>query len=228
MINIISCQGKASQSHNETLIHSHQDGGNEGWQRCGGSPGGSDGKSSACNAGGLGSVPGLGRSPGEGNGTPLQYSCLENPMDRGVRQATVHGVPKSQTQLSDFTFTFKGLEKLEYSYLADGNINWCSHFGNSLAFSQKVKCRITIPIILQQGIQARELKTYVRLNVCTNVHSSNIHNRQKVETTQISINLFMDKQWWHIHAMEYYLATKRNEELIYATTWRKLGNIMLR
>ena len=47
-------------------------------------PGGSDGKASACNAGDPGSVPGLGRSPGEGNGNPLQYSCLENPMDRGV------------------------------------------------------------------------------------------------------------------------------------------------
>ena len=50
----------------------------------GGFPGGSDGKASACNAGDLGSIPGLGRSPGEGNGNPLQYSCLENPMDRGA------------------------------------------------------------------------------------------------------------------------------------------------
>jgi len=48
----------------------------------------------------------LGRSPGEGNGNPLQYSCLENPMDREVRWATVYGVAKSRTQLSDFTFTF--------------------------------------------------------------------------------------------------------------------------
>ena len=47
-----------------------------------------------------GSIPGLGRSPGEGNGYPLQHSCLENPMDRGVQWATVHGVAKSQTQLS--------------------------------------------------------------------------------------------------------------------------------
>ena len=62
-----------------------------------GCPGGSDGKESACNAGDLGSIPGLGRSPGEGNGNPLQYSCLENPMDRGAWWATVHGVTKSQT-----------------------------------------------------------------------------------------------------------------------------------
>ena len=51
----------------------------------------------ACNVGNLGSVPGSGRSPEEGNGNPLQYSCLENSMDRGAWQATVHGVAKSQT-----------------------------------------------------------------------------------------------------------------------------------
>ena len=51
-----------------------------------------------------GSIPGSGRSPGEGNSNPLQDSCLENPMDRGAWQATVHGIGKSRTQLSDFTF----------------------------------------------------------------------------------------------------------------------------
>ena len=59
-----------------------------------GFPGGSDGKESTCNLGGLGSIPGSGRSPGEGNYNPLQYSCLENSKDRGVWQATVHGVAK--------------------------------------------------------------------------------------------------------------------------------------
>ena len=57
-----------------------------------GFPGGSEVKASACNVGDLGSIPGSGRSPGEGNGNPLQYSCLENPMDRGAWQGTVHGV----------------------------------------------------------------------------------------------------------------------------------------
>ena len=61
---------------------------------------------SACNAGDLGSIPGLGRSPGEGNGNPIQYSCLENLMDTGAWWATVHGVAKSRTGLRDFTFTF--------------------------------------------------------------------------------------------------------------------------
>ena len=70
-------------------------------------PGGSDGKVSACNAGDPGSIPGLGRSPGEGNGNPLQYSCLENPVDRGAWQATFHGVTKSRTRLH-FRFHFQG------------------------------------------------------------------------------------------------------------------------
>ena len=60
-------------------------------------PLGSDGKESACNAGDPGSIPGLGRSPGEGNDNPFQYSCLENPTDRGAWQTTLHGVTKSQT-----------------------------------------------------------------------------------------------------------------------------------
>ena len=66
-----------------------------------GFPGGSDGEESACNAGNLGLIPGLGRSSGGGSGNPLQYSCLENFMDRGPWQAIVHGVAKSQTRLSD-------------------------------------------------------------------------------------------------------------------------------
>ena len=69
-------------------------------------PGGSEVKVSACSVGYLGSIPGSGRSPGEGNGNPLQYSCLENPMDGGAWWATVHGVAKSRTRLSDLTFTF--------------------------------------------------------------------------------------------------------------------------
>ena len=69
-------------------------------------PGGSEVKASACNAGDLGLIPGSGRSSGKGNGNPLQYSCLENPMDGGAWWATVHGVAKSGTRLSKFTFTF--------------------------------------------------------------------------------------------------------------------------
>ena len=62
-----------------------------------GFPGGSDGKKSTCNAEDAGLIPGWGRSPGGGNGTPLQYSCLENPMDGRAWWAAVHGVAKSRT-----------------------------------------------------------------------------------------------------------------------------------
>ena len=68
--------------------------------------GDSDRKASAYKAGDPGSIPGSGRFPGEGNGSPLQYSYLENPVDEGTWQTTVHGVAKSRTRLGDFTFTF--------------------------------------------------------------------------------------------------------------------------
>ena len=64
-------------------------------------PGGLNGKISACNAGDTGSIPGSRRSPGEGNGNPLQYSSLKNSMDGGIWQATVHGVTKNQIRLSN-------------------------------------------------------------------------------------------------------------------------------
>ena len=67
-------------------------------------PGGSEVKASACNAGDLGSIPGSRSSPGERNGNPLQYSCLENPMDRGAWWATVHGVATSWARLSNLTY----------------------------------------------------------------------------------------------------------------------------
>ena len=69
-----------------------------------GFPCGQEGKASACNVGDLGSIPGSGRYPGEGNSNLLQYSCLENSLYGGAWWATVHGVAKSQTQLSNFTF----------------------------------------------------------------------------------------------------------------------------
>ena len=66
-----------------------------------GSDGSSASKESACNEGDLGSIPGMGTSPGGGNGNPLQYSCLGNLMDRGAWRGTVRGVAKSQIQLSN-------------------------------------------------------------------------------------------------------------------------------
>ena len=72
-------------------------------------PGGSDGKATVCNAGDLGLIPGLGRSPGEGNGHPLWCSCLESPRDGGAWWASVYGVAQSWTRLSDFHITWNKL-----------------------------------------------------------------------------------------------------------------------
>ena len=79
---------------------------------CQGFPGGSDGEESTSNAGDPALTPESGRSPGEGNGNPLQYSCLGNPMDRGAWRATVHGVTESDMteQLSTHTITYMGKE----------------------------------------------------------------------------------------------------------------------
>ena len=77
-------------------------------------PGVSDSEESVCNAGDLGSIPESGRSPGEGNGYPLQYSCLENSRDRGAWWTAVHGIIKSQTRLSDNTLTM-----LQWAYIED-------------------------------------------------------------------------------------------------------------
>ena len=76
-------------------------------------PGGSEGKVSAYNVGALGSIPGLGRSPGEGNGNPLQYSCQEYPMDGGAWWATVHGVAKSQDTTERLHYLGKDAQQVE-------------------------------------------------------------------------------------------------------------------
>ena len=89
-----------------------------------GFPGGSEVKASSCNAGELGSIPGSGRSPGEGNGNPFQYSCLENPMDGGAWWATVHGVAKSWMRLSDLTFI--GVNFLSNELMPETSVWRCS------------------------------------------------------------------------------------------------------
>ena len=83
----------------------------------GGFPGGSEGKASAYSVGDPGLIPGLGRSPGEGNSNPLQDYCLENPMDREAWQATAHGVTKSRTRLNDFTFSLSTVQYSKQSLL---------------------------------------------------------------------------------------------------------------
>ena len=91
-----------------------------------GFPGGLDSKVSACNVRDLDSIPGSGRSPGEGNSNPLQYSCLENPMDTGTWQVTVHGVAKNQTRLSDFTRSWARIPMLFSQYrICSHNVTKC-------------------------------------------------------------------------------------------------------
>ena len=95
----------------------------------------------------LGSIPGWGRSPGEGNGTPLQYSCLENPMDG---EAVVHGVAKNQTRLSDFTFNFtseeeekkKGYEKIFEEIIVENFPDMEKETVNQVQEEQKFPYRI--------------------------------------------------------------------------------------
>ena len=112
-----------------------------------GFPGGSEVKSSVCNAGDLGSIPGSGRSPGEGNGNPLQYSCLENPRDGGASQATVHGVAKSQTQLRDFTFLYTHMNTLFYPT--------CTSILSYLLFS----CSVVSDSLQPHGLQHSRLRS---------------------------------------------------------------------
>ena len=90
-----------------------------------GFPSGPDGKECAGEAGDLGSILGLGRSPGEGNGYPLQYSCKENSVDRGAWQATVHGVEKSWTRWVINTFTFQGFPT-PGAWISAGLGNWAT------------------------------------------------------------------------------------------------------
>ena len=79
---------------------------------------------SAYNAGDLGSIPGLGRSPGEGNGNLLLYSCLENPMDWGAWLATVHGVTKSRIWLRDFTIAKQEMARVNIGILGISELKW--------------------------------------------------------------------------------------------------------
>ena len=132
-------------------------------------PGGSDSKVSACSAGDPGLIPGSGRSPGEGNGNPLQYSCLENSMDGGAWLAIVHGVTKSWTRLSHFT----SLHFTSLSQAPGRCIVTCLHVGG-LWKKQKNHLNMKSWILKKnfccgcfgQGVACRILVRWVCVSVC--------------------------------------------------------------
>ena len=131
-----------------------------------GFPGGSDSKASAYNVGGLGSIPGSGRSPGEGNGSTLQYLCLENPMDRGAWSATVYWVAKSRTRLSDFTSDAKLINVFQ------GNNLW-----NFLFFGSEIFCFSTgsyYPSVMINSIQSLQTNIQILYLVSEQVNSQSL------------------------------------------------------
>ena len=136
-----------------------------------GFPGGSEVKASAWNVGDLGLIPGSGRSPGEGNGNPLQYSCLENPMDGGAWWATVHRAAKSRKRLSDFTSHGRQsqLNQQEYnSYACTWSrcvesmtqmppvlllwVKWVFQHGNKLLMKFYIKWNTVFPYLHGSGV----------------------------------------------------------------------------
>ena len=141
-------------------------------------PSGSDGKESACNAGDLSLIPGLGGPPGEGKGYPLQYSSLEN-----SRDYTVHGVTKSQTWLSDFHF--QGVGRRSWFILPmDAQLQHSSLKRIFLPLNYFD----SLPKINLQYILKRVENMYSNKYRYTCIHKRTIYNSQKVETVQMSID----------------------------------------
>ena len=102
---------------------------------------------SACSVGDLDSIPGSGRSPGEGNDNPPQYSCLQNPMDGWAQQATVHGVTKSRTRLSEFTFYFLAMH-MDFFFFTYTHIIKVIQRGED--FSQKTEwVQVLLTLVIQ-------------------------------------------------------------------------------
>ena len=141
-----------------------------------GFPGDSDGKESACNTGVPSSIPGSGRSPGEGNGNPLQYSCLENSLGRGAWLATVHEVAKSQTWLRDrhfhYFFSPTNLELLaphawmELMYQTAYFYPWCH-----LIFIQTDEMSIILEFYRHWNWSSERLSTFPKVAEPVNVES---------------------------------------------------------
>ena len=149
---------------------------------------------SACNVGDLGSIPGSGRSPGEGNGTPLQYSCLENPMDRGVWWVIVHRVAKSQTRLSSFSF----LDTL-YSQIGSPHTmrisvlnNW-SHRCNAIP--------IKIADLVIYGNWLGDSKTYTGVQRARETEDSTRNNKGGATCQRVSPSSAQKRRYEHREAV---------------------------
>ena len=136
---------------------------------------------------------GQGRSPGGGNGKPLQYSCLQNPMDRGAWLATVHRVAKSQTRLSNrvyvhiHTHTYMHAHTRTHTHTQSvcGIVYLSSHYGKQCeVFSKKLKTELPYdPAISLLGIYQKKTNTLIWRYIHPNAHSSIIYNSQGMEAT---------------------------------------------
>ena len=175
-----------------------------------GFPCGSAGKESACNAGDMGSIPGLGRSPGEGKGYPLQYSGLENSLD-----CIVHGVAKSRTQLSDFQFHFLSMNPVDgpagdpVPPLPQGKMSP----GREITRAERQRgARSTC----RQGIRDRRRER--------------LDGGVKEEKVDVEVTCSLTDEWvkmWCIYTMEDYSAMKKNDIMSFVAIWTDLEMIML-
>ena len=137
---------------------------------------GSEDKASACNAGDPGSIPGLGRSPGEGNGNPLPYSCLENPMDRGAQWATVHGVSKSRTRLSDCTALYELHGEINASHRTGTKLHGEINASHRTGTEQMALCQyLSVYFIPKYDIRITQEEVRPDIHIC-------IHSRIRLST----------------------------------------------
>ena len=146
-------------------------------------------KASAYNAGDLGSIPGLGRSPGEGNSSPLQYSCLENPMNREAWQAAGHGVTKSRTRLSDFTFTFWSLHLLRACNTPPQS--WESKTSPNTA--KHCQCSLADKTAQVENYCPNKTFQHMDKYQAENVHYGIVYKSKTLETIQLYFNRRKDK-----------------------------------
>ena len=149
-----------------------------------GFPGGSEVKVSACNAGDLGLIPGSGRSPGEGNGNPLQYSCLDNPMGREALYATVHGVSKNWTCLSrEWKLNFNEISELQCNFYYNFTHNSQGMETTQMSINRwvdKNRCGTCIHFLYCKFIFVKIYSTqYLKMNCGSHLRFKNLYEYQR-------------------------------------------------